>query len=180
MRGTDQGGELLLAQAGVHPVFDEEPGDLAKPRSLGPLAPVLRAVCGTARRSCHNRGTDRTRLRTRRHNLYVITSDKLSRSRGIAASGSRRPARHVHPPFEVSPAGVRHVDVCPWNGPRSLLQRMQQHEQVTRSPVKDPVQLASIMASKCSETSTRHHRVRDSPTDRPARRWPTFAHRPQV
>jgi hypothetical protein len=56
----DEVGELLLAEALVHPVFDEEPSNLAKAFPLGALGTVLGAAGRSTGRSLISRAADGT------------------------------------------------------------------------------------------------------------------------
>src|SRR5688572_29871000 len=56
----DEVGELLLAEAFVHPVFDEEPGNLAEAFPLGALGTVRGATCRSTGRSLISRAADGT------------------------------------------------------------------------------------------------------------------------
>ena len=64
----------------------------------------------------------------------------------MARGSGRAPPREAHPPGEIEPPVRGQLDVRPWNGTRVLEEGVKEHDQVARSLIEDPVQLALMVA----------------------------------
>ena len=76
--GADPHGEFLLSQAMVHSVFDEEPGDFAKPSTRFQLSPISRATDGTPHSRTRGRGAYRTDRLRMLSGLQLVHEPNLS------------------------------------------------------------------------------------------------------
>ncbi len=59
----------------------------------------------------------------------------------------------VHPPIEILPPSLGDVLVAGWNGPRSLLEYMEQDEESLRAPVQNAEEATPVVAAELPELS---------------------------
>src|ERR1700680_2443653 len=108
MARADELRELLLAQAFVHPILDQQPGQLAEVCPLGLLATVRGALSSAAARAVLGAAPARTDRALALDHEPMLSELIRPSLRSIPAGGSGRafPLR-VHTSLEVGPSRVR-------------------------------------------------------------------------
>ncbi len=82
-------------------------------------------------------------------------------SRVSAGCAWRPPLFRVHALFEVGPALLGDLDLVARELPRVLAEHLQENDEISRAPVQDPVELASVVTAKFSQLTLYLRGVRE-------------------